>query len=229
MSALYACLFTRRALPSQPCWGVVAYAPLLGSHVCEGHAGDKYRAAPIPAPDPNGVVQCHRCGTVFVPETPAAPIASDKRYTIAVDFDGVIHQYVSSWEAPWVITDPPMPGAFEWLAAMVAKFRVVINSSRFTPQYVQHGKVINPQARALAALAAWFDAHGLPAHVRDQLVVWSQPGKPAALVYIDDRAFRFEGAFPTAAEIHKLKPWKLPKNTDAAVSPHLDSDPPDKF
>lgn len=31
--------------------------------------------------------------------------------------------------------------------------------------------------------------------------------KLAALVYIDDRAFRFEGILPTGEEIHRMRPW----------------------
>ncbi len=34
--------------------------------------------------------------------------------------------------------------------------------------------------------------------------------KPPALVYIDDRAWRFEGVFPTADEVHRARPWNKP-------------------
>jgi len=31
--------------------------------------------------------------------------------------------------------------------------------------------------------------------------------KVPALIYIDDRAWRFEGVFPTLQQIHQAKPW----------------------
>ena len=36
--------------------------------------------------------------------------------TVLVDFDGVIHSYTSPFTTPDEIKDPPVPGAFEWLA-----------------------------------------------------------------------------------------------------------------
>jgi len=54
--------------------------------------------------------------------------------TILVDFDGVIHQYSRGWQNG-DIYDPPMPGAFDALAAMErAGYRVVIFSTRDSAQ-----------------------------------------------------------------------------------------------
>lgn len=53
-----------------------------------------------------------------------------RRYTLAVDFDGVIHRYDSPWVAPHVIPDGPVDGALDWLLAAVEKFEVVIFSTR---------------------------------------------------------------------------------------------------
>ena len=38
-----------------------------------------------------------------------------KKFTVAVDFDGVIHSYTTLWFTASVIPDPPVPGAIEWL------------------------------------------------------------------------------------------------------------------
>jgi hypothetical protein len=33
--------------------------------------------------------------------------------------------------------------------------------------------------------------------------------KPAALMYVDDRSFRFEGIYPTSEQVHRAHPWKM--------------------
>ena len=116
-----------------------------------------------------------------------------ERYTIAVDFDGVLHSYSSPWVDEQTIPDPPVPGAIEWLRTMHEKFTVVIFTTR--------GRTTQGQQ----AVHAWLIEHGLePRTALDIAVDWK---KPPALVYLDDRAIRFEGTFPTADEIHAARPW----------------------
>lgn len=122
------------------------------------------------------------------------------RQTIAVDFDGVIHSYTSKWTTASEIPDPPVEGAIEWLHEMVQKFEVIIFSTRaetFAGQY---------------AIKAWLKKHA-------DGIWWPGPGylgieevritykKEPAIVYIDDRGWRFEGKFPSAETILGLKPW----------------------
>jgi hypothetical protein len=118
---------------------------------------------------------------------------SEKRYTIAVDFDGVIHSYTSPWVSAEVIPDPPVEGAIEWLTEIAKKFEVVIFTTR--------GQTLAGRQ----AVGQW---------LRNQGCEWPRgmgprvtAEKPPALVYIDDRAWRFEGTFPTAHEIHMARPW----------------------
>lgn len=141
-----------------------------------------------------------------------------KKWSIAVDFDGVIHQYTSKFDINHL--DPPMPGAFEWLEEMTKHFKVVIYSCRFSPKANSEdevsGRAWHFANKALDLAEGWFLEHGLPKEVYDQLVFWQNPGKPTALVYVDDRAFRFEGTFPTRHEIHKLRPWKIDQKAPPA-------------
>lgn len=119
-----------------------------------------------------------------------------KRYTICVDFDGVIHSYASGWLGADVLPDPPNAGAIEWLRSMLSKFDVTILTTR--GQY--------PEGRE--AVTRWLIAHGLRPEEAQRILVTNE--KCAALVYIDDRAIRFEGKFPTADEIHQARPWHKP-------------------
>jgi hypothetical protein len=130
--------------------------------------------------------------------------SENERYTIAVDFDGVIHSYTTPWINAHTIPDPPVDGAITWLFQMIQKFEVIIFSTRCkTPEGTE-------------AMRQWLWTHGE--------VVWGGGShgfglcdiafsyeKPPALAYIDDRAYRFTGAnFPSAQEIHQLRPWNKP-------------------
>lgn len=129
-----------------------------------------------------------------------------KKYvpTIAVDFDGVIHSYVSGWKGAHVIPDPPVEGAIEWLwfAMQERDLKIVIYSTRASGW------------RGRRAIRNWFREHA-PNH-------WHEDGggpglefieitakKPPAVVYIDDRGYRFEGIFPKVEELLAMKPWKV--------------------
>lgn len=119
-----------------------------------------------------------------------------ERYTVAVDFDGVIHSYATPWERADIIPDPPVEGAIKWLLEIAKDFRVVIFTTR-----------AKEPAGALA-VRGWLRMHGIHCS-EDQITAQ----KPAALIYLDDRAYRFEGpgTFPTAQQIHQARPWNKPK------------------
>ena len=122
-------------------------------------------------------------------------------FTIALDFDGVVHSYTSGWKGAAVVADPPVEGAIEWIVEAVgAGCRVVLHTCRFT---------IAPSElpEATAAVRAWLAANGMPAPVVAALVLWTGAGKPHAHVYVDDNGYRFEGAFPSLAALKALRPW----------------------
>lgn len=113
-------------------------------------------------------------------------------HRIAVDFDGVLHSYTSQWSTPEVIPDPPVEGAIDWLNAIVEHFEVVVFTTRAEFPAGQQ------------AVREYLRDHG---YTGPALLVTDH--KPAALVYLDDRGWRFEGpgTFPTAQQIWSAKPW----------------------
>jgi len=133
-------------------------------------------------------------------------------YSIAVDFDGVIHSYISPWEGAHVIPDPPVLGAFEWLERMAQEFHIIIFSTRcLTPE-------------GCIAVKSYLTKHhdGVYHPLYQRKMPWRQPGitpkvvdgfectatKEAALIYLDDRAIRFDGSnFPSADDIQQALPW----------------------
>lgn len=111
--------------------------------------------------------------------------------TIAVDFDGVIHSYESGWQGADVCADPPVAGAIDWLNMIVQTFDVVILTTR------------GDQDGGNEAVAAYLREHG---YTGPNLTVTSH--KVPALVYVDDRGWRFEGDnFPTVEQVCAAKPW----------------------
>jgi hypothetical protein len=120
------------------------------------------------------------------------PIPWPKR--ICIDFDGVIHSCTSPWEAPEIIPDPPVPGAFDYIEEYLrAGYRVAVFSSRSSKREGQR------------AMYEWFMAHGMPPQTLEYLEFPNH--KPAAEIYIDDRGFCFRGIFPSVDFVNNFKPW----------------------
>lgn len=88
--------------------------------------------------------------------------------TIAVDFDGVVHQYSEGWK-DGTVYDDPVPGAREAIQKLISKgYTVYILTAR----------------RDLLSIQEWLTEHEFPA-MRVSRV------KLPALAYIDDRGIRF--------------------------------------
>lgn len=110
---------------------------------------------------------------------------------IAIDFDGVIHWYRPHTRGlgAHVIADEPVPGAIEWLNGLhEAGHEVTIFTCRMNPHC----------GTVWRAALEWLVSHGL---------VFAPPitaVKPHADIYIDDRGYRFEGRFPSTAELEAL-------------------------
>ncbi len=125
--------------------------------------------------------------------------------TLCLDFDGVIHSYVTPWQSADVIPDRPVLGAMAFLAEAVRHFDVAIYSSRSN----QEGGI--PAMRDwlwkwlhedLGTAGYEFDA------VQEVFEAISWPVvKPPAHVTLDDRALTFKGSWPEMGELISFKPW----------------------
>ena len=112
---------------------------------------------------------------------------------LCVDFDGVIHSYTSGWQGATEIPDLPVPGAFEALTEYTEYYDVCIYSSR------------SKDPGFFVAAANWFLKHGLDPDIFKRLQF--PKDKPAAFLTIDDRAWCFNGTWPTIPMIANFKPW----------------------
>jgi hypothetical protein len=115
------------------------------------------------------------------------------RYTVCVDFDGVLHRE-ENFVSPEVIEGPEVPGALAWLHQISRKFDVVILSTRAKEPA---GKI---------AIERWLVSRGPFGGIRATAV------KVPALLYVDDRAWRFTGQnFPSPEDVHRALPWHKKK------------------
>lgn len=144
------------------------------------------------------------------PATQAASLSL--RGPLCVDFDGVVHSYTTPYMGPTVIPDPPVPGAFAFLRALLQEgWHVYI----FTTRCHEGG------SRAIDAMREWFWTFEAP-DLAQRLDFTGQ--KLAAAIYLDDRAVRFEGAFPTLDEVEALAtPWNKSPRPGQRKSRPLDA------
>lgn len=127
-----------------------------------------------------------------------------RKKIICVDFDGVLHSYSSGWQGPRVISDPPVPGAIEWLTRIAGEpesvcafayneFEVHICSSRSA--YWGGRRAMKRWLLRNGLDRRWLDIIKFPIH------------KPAAWLTIDDRAICFTGKFPLEEQLRAFVPW----------------------
>lgn len=94
--------------------------------------------------------------------------------TICLDFDGVLHSYVSGWQGETAIPDPPIHGTDRAVERLRARYRVVVHSARCR---TEEGR---------EAVQRWLEHHGITV---DEVC----EHKPPATAYVDDRGVRFDG------------------------------------
>lgn len=117
---------------------------------------------------------------------------------IVLDFDGVIHMYVTPWREAGIIPDGPVPGALDFIVDLVMNgYRVHIFSSR------------SHQPGGLRAMQEWlhdnFVRFGYATEILEE-IQWPTEKVPAHLS-IDDRGITFSGEFPSLDYIANFKPW----------------------
>lgn len=124
---------------------------------------------------------------------------------LCLDFDGVIHSYVSGWKGATVIPDPLVKGALEFIAMAVGQFKVCIHSSRSH----QDGGI--EAMRTYLVDEFLMDGRWKPSEVSAIVAQIGFPKeKPPAVLTIDDRAYQFRGVWPTMREVHEFRPWYKP-------------------
>lgn len=128
------------------------------------------------------------------------------RPILCLDFDGVLHSYTSGWQGAGVASDPPTPGAANFLFEATKHFRVAIYSSR--SKSLAGRACMRRYVREHLDTSLTFAPD--KAHQRadwlHELIEWPW-FKPSAFITIDDRALTFDGTWPTLDALKDFKPW----------------------
>jgi len=119
-------------------------------------------------------------------------MADEQKKTICLDFDGVLHSYKSGWLGEDVLEEP-MEGAQDFCRTLKVFFEVVIFSSR------------SRNSLGYGAMVDWLGKHNFPFMPISSV-------KPMAVLYVDDRGFRFTGSFGDVLHFIKENPG-LPSGT----------------
>jgi hypothetical protein len=132
--------------------------------------------------------------------------------TILIDFDGVIHSYLSGWQGIDQIPDAPNTGAFEWITEAAKRYNVAVYSSR---SQASEGRM---------AMINWFKDHGLDTDVLMEIEF--PETKPAAWLTIDDRCLCFTGDWPSFDWIEGFLPWyRQPWATEGGLGASGEAEP----
>ncbi len=140
---------------------------------------------------------------------------------IAIDFDGVLHSYASGWTGQ-IPFDPPVDGAQNFCEQLLMEgYHVVIFTARVHPElgvgniqrFISYSEKTRDGWNPLPDRGPVLAEEG----IRDWLQHWNFPEgmlqceithkKEHADLFIDDRAYRFDGSFVAALEyIEKINP-----------------------
>lgn len=127
---------------------------------------------------------------------------------LCLDFDGVVHSYVSGWQGADNIPDAPVNGAFEFLDKAKEVFNIQVFSSR------------SNQDGGILAMRHWFSKYwteyifNKQPELKEKFSEFLCPDwisfpteKPAAFLTIDDRALTFDGTWYDPKDLLDFTPW----------------------
>jgi len=99
---------------------------------------------------------------------------------LAIDFDGVIHNFDKGYHDGTCYGDP-IPGSLEALKNLSSKYKIIIFTAKAKPSRpLVNGKT------GIELVREWLDKHGVLEYVSE---ITSE--KPRAILYIDDNGYRF--------------------------------------
>lgn len=140
------------------------------------------------------------------------------RKTVLIGFDGTLNSYKTGFipNKPDMLPDPPTPGAIAFLkrTAHSPRFNPVIFTARVLEMSdaMPGGGSYQDNPMVVRAIREWLVEHGLEP-VLAQSIRITAAKLPNSLI-IDDNGFRYEGSWPTPAEMDELTAPK--KGSDRA-------------
>jgi ribonucleotide monophosphatase NagD (HAD superfamily) len=100
---------------------------------------------------------------------------------LAIDFDGVIHNFDKGWHDGTCYGEP-LPGALEAIARLANKYNIIIVTAKAKPSRpLVNGKT------GTELVSEWLEKHSVLQFV-DEITA----EKPRSQVYIDDKGYHFQ-------------------------------------
>jgi len=120
-------------------------------------------------------------------------VSKDQALNLGIDFDGVIHDDSKGFH-DGTIYGEPIPGALDALKTLSKHFRIIIFTAKAKPDR----PLINGMSGS-ELVEEWLLKYDVLKHVAE---ITSE--KPRALLYIDDKGYRFENWKSTLSFINSL-------------------------
>lgn len=121
------------------------------------------------------------------------PGFEDELNNIAIDFDGVIHNFDKGWHNGTCYGDP-LPGSLEAIRALSEKYNIII----FTAKAKSNRPLVNGKT-GTELVKEWLEKYNVMQYVQD---ITSE--KPRAKIYIDDNGYRFSSWGKTLNDLEEI-------------------------
>ena len=112
---------------------------------------------------------------------------------VAIDFDGVIHNDHLGYH-DGTIYGEPIEGSIQSIKSLSKNYSLIIYSCKSNPK-----RPLVDEKTGTELIWEWLEEQGIKQNITD--VVW---GKPNAVIYIDDKGYRFENWNDTLEQLNKL-------------------------
>ena len=112
---------------------------------------------------------------------------------VAIDFDGVIHNFDKGWHDGTCYGEP-LPGSLDAIKSLSKKYNIII----FTAKAKKNRPLVNGKT-GVELVEEWLEKYGLIDFVSE---ITSE--KPRAKIYIDDNGYRFENWEKTLNDIEEI-------------------------
>tara|TARA_Y100000766_G_scaffold253157_1_gene237897 strand:- start:1086 stop:1484 length:399 start_codon:yes stop_codon:yes gene_type:complete len=112
---------------------------------------------------------------------------------VAIDFDGVIHNFDKGWHDGTCYGEP-LPGSINAIKSLSKKYNIII----FTAKAKKNRPLVDGKT-GVELVKEWLEKYGLIDFVSE---ITSE--KPRAKIYIDDNGYRFESWEKTLNDIEEI-------------------------
>ena len=121
------------------------------------------------------------------------PGFEDELNNIAIDFDGVIHNFDKGWHDGTCYGEP-LPGSLEAIKILSAKYNIII----FTAKAKKNRPLVNGKT-GTQLVQEWLEKYDVMQYINE---ITSE--KPRAKIYIDDNGYRFNSWKNTLRDVEEI-------------------------